>query len=144
MEYTQQQHRNRHDLQHPIPQRRYAFIFPHEHTEPEQVTSSTSNNSSASPPAPQTWAPMDGLSRPVSAPVVLQPDDIAGLERASSPLSRVTNPMVRDYHFRRGVAANPVNSASADNLHSHHRLHVHSSTRVVPSINASAPGDVTN
>lgn len=78
------------DLYHPIPQRRYAFIPAADTVDATRPTQS---------------ALMNGLQRPTSAPAELAIADMPVPQRASSPLSRVTNPMVRDFHFRRGIAA---------------------------------------
>lgn len=86
------------DLISPIPQRAYAFVglFDGE----DQLVR----------PQSVPWGGAAALVRPVSAPVGVANggggDAIASgmgvLERPSSPLSRVTNPMVRDHLFRKG------------------------------------------
>lgn len=100
--------RTRHDLVHPIPQHRYAFIFAHDSANAEDTPPGSIR------PYSVPWA-MDGLTRPVSAPAGFPPE-LPALERPSSPLSRVANPMVRDHHFRRGVAA-------ADSFYHHPHPH---------------------
>lgn len=80
----------------PVPQRAYAFagLFDGE------------NNASRN--ASVACGGASGLARPASAPAggdwtSTEVISCLGLERPSSPLSRVTNPMVRDTHFRRGL-----------------------------------------
>lgn len=81
------------DIISPIPQRAYAFVTHFDGEEPLR-------------PQCVPWCGAPGLLRPTSAPVGLGTDGLAAsmglLERPSSPLCRVTNPMVRDNLFRRG------------------------------------------
>lgn len=117
-------------IHRPIPQRRYAFIFANE--------------------VEQRCPPASTPARPVSAPAVFPflHDDIAQLERPSSPLSRVANPMVRDNHFRRinlharrprlphppqQVAAPPSSAAAANAPRYHHYHHQQQAVPVTPS-----------
>lgn len=93
------QARTAHELVHPIPQRRYAFIFAAEEVATGEGGAAGSSRAHSVP-----CTVVDGLVRPVSAPAGMH-GEVPLLERPTSPLSRVGNPMVRDYHFRRGVAA---------------------------------------
>ena len=82
------------DIISPVPQRAYAFVSLFDGEEPVR-------------PQSVPWAGAPGLVRPSSAPVTFSGETLSGgiglIERPNSPLSRVTNPMVRDNLFRRGI-----------------------------------------
>ena len=85
------------DIISPIPQRAYAFVGLFDGEDP------------APRPHSVPWGGAAGLVRPVSAPVGMLSGEVASsgvgvIERPTSPLCRVTNPMVRDNLFRRGFA----------------------------------------
>lgn len=79
------------NLWHPVPQRANPFIFSFD--DDELSSRKTSTNS--------PFQSLDALARPVSAPIP-ESSTSGPLHRSISPLSRVTNPMVRDKHFRKG------------------------------------------
>lgn len=78
------------NLWHPVPQRANPFIFSFDD---DEISSRKTPSSS--------FQSLDALARPVSAPI-LESSTSGPLHRPSSPFSRVTNPMVRDKHFRKG------------------------------------------
>lgn len=121
---------SRHDLVHPIPQRRYAFVMPHD-------DSSLTGTGMSPPPTGNTASTEDFILRPVSAPAGMTPDFIS-IARPSSPLSRVGNPMVRDGHFRRFASstANHHHHNDVNSPHVHSHLHTYAST---PFSRARAP-----
>lgn len=80
-----------------MPQRAYAFAGVFD----SAAASLDSADFALQRPASVPRSAPAPLSRPVSAPARGEP--LAPFRRASSPLRRVANPMVRDTHFRRGL-----------------------------------------
>lgn len=89
------------ELVSPVPQRAYAFM--------------SLLGEEDYPPRPSSvpWGGVGNLVRPTSAPISTELRPVCyAMERPVSPLSRVTNPMVRDTRFRRGVARKDKRTAS--------------------------------
>lgn len=119
-------------LIHPIPQRRYAFVTPH-----EDAQFGNGNGSVLSGSIGIGVNTDNVILRPVSAPAGLATDFI-WVPRPSSPLSRVGNPMVRDGHFRRFAATDSL--PSPPHIHTvshgygptHPHPHSHSHAHTIP------------
>ena len=89
------------ELLSPVPQRAYAFV------------SLLGEEDYTLRPASVPWGSIGSLVRPASAPASTESRTMYyAMERPASPLSRVTNPMVRDTHFRRGFARKEMREAS--------------------------------
>ena len=92
------------ELLSPVPQRAYAFV------------SLLGEEDYPRRPASVPWGSVGSLVRPTSAPASAESRTMYyAMERPASPLSRVTNPMVRDTRFRRGFARKEKREASRDN-----------------------------